>query len=86
MAQMENPGALAGATGAGVPCYAVAAGTPELAPGGLCGKFAWREAHTSQTLPMAVRYVRRVTGASPSTARLYAEFAGLSIAGEEGNV
>ena len=48
--------------------------------------FAWAEAHTSQTLPMAVRYVRRLTGASPSTARLYAELAGFSMTGEEGNV
>lgn len=48
--------------------------------------FAWAEAHTSQKLPMAVRYVRRLTGASPSTARLYAELAGLSSSGENGNV
>lgn len=30
MAENGNPGALAGATGADVPCYAVAAGTPSL--------------------------------------------------------
>jgi len=40
---------------------------------------AWADA---QPLPIAVRYIRRLTGASPSTARLYAELAGLSIAGE----
>jgi len=43
---------------------------------------AWADA---QPLPMAVRYIRRLTGASPSTARLYAELAGLSINGEQGN-
>lgn len=44
---------------------------------------AWADA---QTLPIAVRYIRRLTGASPSTARLYAELAGFSMAGENGNV
>lgn len=86
MAQIENPGALAGASGAGLPSFAIAAGTEKLAPDDLCGKFAWPEAQTSWGLPMAVRHVRRLTGAPPSTARLYAELAGLSIAGEEGNV
>jgi hypothetical protein len=33
MADIENPGALAGATGAGKPCHAEAAGTPTLAQG-----------------------------------------------------
>jgi hypothetical protein len=40
MAQMENPDALAGATGAGVPCYAVAVGILTIALGGFCGNFA----------------------------------------------
>jgi len=40
MAQIENPGALAGATGAGVPCYAVAAGISRIALGGFCDKSA----------------------------------------------
>ena len=34
MAETGNPGALAGATGAGMPCYAIAAGKPNLASGG----------------------------------------------------
>jgi hypothetical protein len=46
MAQIENPGALAGATGAGMPCYAVEAGFPKLAPEGFCSKFERREACT----------------------------------------
>lgn len=31
MTKQKNPGALAGATGAGLPCYAIAAGTLTLA-------------------------------------------------------
>ena len=33
MAEKVNPGALAGATGAGKPCHATAAGTPNIATG-----------------------------------------------------
>ncbi len=40
---------------------------------------AWGDA---QPLPIAARYIRRLTGASPSTARLYAELAGFSMTGD----
>ena len=40
---------------------------------------AWADA---QPLPIAARYIRRLTGVSPSTARLYAELAGFSMAGD----
>lgn len=86
MAHIENPGALAGASGAEVPCYAIAAGAPKLAPDGLCDKIAPLEASYSETLPIAVQYVRRLTGAGASTARLYAELSGLLRVGENGSV
>lgn len=37
MGGIESPGALAGATGAGKPCHATAAGTPNIATGNACG-------------------------------------------------
>lgn len=46
----------------------------------LLPRFAWAEA---RRLPLAIRHVQRLTGASASTARLIAELAGLST-GEEG--
>lgn len=42
----------------------------------------WAEAQPDSILPLGVRLMQRITGASASTARLYAELAGFSITGE----
>lgn len=44
--------------------------------------FAWSETLSPQPLPIAARHIRRLTGVSPSTARLYAELAGFSMTGD----
>lgn len=41
MAEKRNPGALAGATGAGMPCYAIAAGTPSVTQTKRGKKLVW---------------------------------------------
>ena len=56
-------------------------GSPRAAPP-LRPPFAWAE---SRRPPPAIRHVQRLTGATASTARLYAELAGLSTIGEGGD-
>ena len=58
MAAMENPGALAGATGAEMPCHANAAGTCNLAQSGDECHCADELAHTADTLQDATAAVR----------------------------
>jgi hypothetical protein len=48
--------------------------------------FLWADSVRRRTRPIAVAHVQRLCGVSPSVAQLYAELAGLSITGEEGNV